>query len=414
MNICIFTHTFPRFPGDFSAPFMGELAKVLGDIVKLFVLLPYDKKLNLKSMAKFRVVSYKYIWPLQLHQLGYSRTLQGDNEMSSRIYLLSPFLYFFGLLKLIWLIKKENIELVSAHWMLPNGFIAAIAKIITGTKYTITIPGSDVYVSGKNPLFKFMAKVAVSGAGCVIADSSYYLEQLKALDIIPTKSRVIRYGVDINKFNIRTKDKDLLRKLELSIRDKIILGVGRFVEKKGFIYLLGAFANVNKIHKDLKLILVGDGALRREFEDYVEMNNLTGQVVFPGMVSHDELLKYYNLADVFVMPSVRDEAGNIDASPVAMMEAMACGVSVIATKLAGSDDLIKDGETGYLIAEKDVNALTKSLCKILKKSNSKKIKIKVHNIAVKNFSTKIIASRYLYEFKECLYGSCKDGKNVLN
>src|SRR3989344_5834672 len=237
MKICIFAHTFPRFSGDPSAPFMGELSKALGEIVDLFVLVPYDEKLNLKSFTEFKTISYKYIWPSKFHKLGYSRTLQGDKNMKLETYFLSPLLILFGLFKLVWLIKKEKIDLVSAHWMLPNGFIAALAKKITGTKYTITIPGSDVYISNKNPIFRFMAKVAIRNASCVLSDSSFYLEQLKNLPVIPHKSLIIRYGVDTDKFNLRTKDIDLLNTLHLSDNDKIILGVGRFVEKKGlFIY----------------------------------------------------------------------------------------------------------------------------------------------------------------------------------
>ncbi len=402
MKICIFAHTFPRFSGDPSAPFMGELAKALGKIVDLFVLLPYDEKLKSNSFKEFKTINYKYIWPLNLHKLGYSRTLQGDKNMKLETYLLSPLLIFFGLLKLIWLIKKEKINLVSAHWMLPNGFVAAVAKKITGTKYTITIPGSDVFISGKNPLFKLMASVAVNGASCVISDSSYYLKQLKSLGITSVRSTVIRYGVDTNKFNIGVKDIGLLKKLNLSAQDKIVLGVGRFVEKKGFIYLLKAFMTVNKIYKNAKLVLVGDGSLKKEFEDYVKRNNLTDYVVFPGMVSHDELQKYYNLADVFVMPSIHDEAGNIDASPVAMMEAMSCGTPVVTTKFSGSGDIIINGKTGYMVEEKNYQQISKAVTSFLTYKNKQENKLLIRKIAQENFSTQVISNKYLDEFKKCL------------
>ena len=392
MKVCILTHTFPRFPGDTAAPFMGILADAISERGhKVFVLTPFDEKIETKYRS-YKLITYKYIYPDKLHTLGYSKTLQDDKSMSIISYLLSPFLYFFGLVALLKLIKKENIDIICAHWIIPNGFISTVAKILTGVRYTTTIPGSDVYMGSKNYFFKWMVGRAAMNAEYVLSDSSHYLKQLNDLGFFPERTKVIRYGVDTKKFKPTKKDVDLLKKLNINNNQPVVLAVGRMVAKKGFKYLVKAMSLVVKKIPNVKLVMVGDGDQRQILEKEVNKLKIKNNVIFTGTISYDELSKYYNIADVFVMPSIKDEKGNIDASPVTMMEAMACGASVIATKFSGSDDIIIKGRTGYLVKEKNSKEISSSIINLL----SKKIDLKkeIKQIAKNNFSSKSIAKKY--------------------
>lgn len=401
MKVCIFTHTFPRFKGDTAAPFMGNIAQAFADVGhEVFVLTPFDPGIKTKNRGDYKIVTYKYIFPESLHILGYSRTFKAEKTVAVNTYLIAPFMYLFGFLSLWKLVRRENIDVVNSHWIIPNGFLARLVKIITGVPYTISIPGSDVHMGGKNEIFKQMVGFASRGADYVISDSQHYIDQLNELGFYPEKIELIRYGVNAKNFKPNSKDKKILKSLGLNTIDPVIVCVGRLVEKKGFIYLVRAMPTVLKKLPKAKLVIVGDGYERKQLEEEVKRLKVGKSVVFAGTISYDELSKYYNIADVFVMPSVKDQKGNLDASPVTMMEAMACGVPVVATKFAGSGDLVRKGETGYLVKEKNVKEIASGIINLLTKGTKKSRKNKVRKIAVDNFSVKSVAKLYTKIFKK--------------
>lgn len=399
MRICLLTHTFPRFLGDTAAPFMGELAEALAKTDnEIIILTPFDEKFNFAVKRPYKIITYKYIWPTSLHLLGYSRTLQGDRKLRLPTYFLSPLMFIFGFIALLRLVWREKVDVISAHWIIPNGFIAALVSKITKTPYTVTIPGSDIYLGGKNWLFRELVGFAASNARVVISDSAHYLEALNNLGFDPKNTAVIRYGVNTSKFKTIKKDQSILKKFNFKVNSPMLLAVGRLVAKKGFIYLIKALPKILSQIPEAMLVIVGDGDQKRELISLITKLDLEKQVIFAGTVPHDQLIKYYNLADVFIMPSIRDESGNIDASPVAMMEAIACGSLVVATSFAGNDGLIKEGETGYLVEEKNSNQIAQRVIDLLGKKNNNKLRSEIRRIAEENFSTAKVAQKYLEIF----------------
>lgn len=401
MKICLLTHTFPRFKGDSAAPFMGVLAKALVELGnEVFVLTPFDPKFKTQD-TPYHIQTYKYIWPEKLHILGYSRTLKNGQDLRLPTFLLGPLLVFFGFLALIKLIINNKIDIISVHWIIPNGFIAYLVSNILGTPFTVTIPGSDVYVAGKNFIFKNLTYFAAKSAKIVIADSQHYLDQLEDLGIYPKEKVVLRYGVDTNIFKPTKKDRSLVKKLSIKDDAFIILAVGRLVSKKGFAYLIEAMPKVLLKIPNAKLIIVGDGDQKNELLTRVEKLSIKKNCVFAGTIAYERLVKYYNLADVFVMPSIKDESGNIDASPVAMMEAMCCGTPVVATKFAGSNQVITD-KNGLMVQEKNSNELANAIVEILLKKDQSFIRKVVQEQAKENFSSSAIAEKYINVFNHAI------------
>lgn len=395
MRICIFSHTFPRFKGDNAAPFMSNLAEALSqEGHSITVLLPFDPKFESNDDRSYRVQYYRYIYPERFHVLGYSRTLRGDRGLKLEAYFLSPFLFLFGFLALFRLIKQTKIDIVSAHWIIPNGFIAALVSKLTGVPFIVTIPGSDVYLGGKNKLFRMMVNFAALTAKVVLADNNVYIKQLKKLGIHPKKTLVVPYGVNPEKFKPTKKNKKILYQLGIGGQDKIVLAVGRLVPKKGFIYLIKAMPDVFKKAVNVKLILVGDGDQKKELVECVKKLNIEKKVIFAGTIVYDKLTNYYNIADIFVMPSIKDESGNIDASPVAMMEAISCGVPVVVTKFSASNDFIEEGKTGYLVKEKNSREIARAIIALFNNSNKPDLKKIVRQKALENFSLESVAKKY--------------------
>jgi glycosyltransferase involved in cell wall biosynthesis len=279
--------------------------------------------------------------------------------------------------------------------VIPNGFIAYLASFVTRVPYSVTIPGSDVYLGGKNPLFKSALKLACENASWVISDSNHYLKHMKSLGANPKNTSVIRYGVDTNFLKPKEVDKRLMSKLKISSKNKIILALGRFVEKKGFIYLIEAMPKIIKKFPNAKLLIVGDGELRELYQEKVDSLGLSSSVVMPGAAPFAKRNIYYNLSDVFVMPSTKDSKGNMDASPVAMMDAMCCGIPVVATKYSGDPSIVDGVDTGFIVKDKDSDEIAKAVIKILGwKDQSKRRKV-IRKLAEDNFSVRAVAKKYI-------------------
>lgn len=369
MNICVFTHTYPRFSGDPVAPFMQDFCKGLTEQEQnVFVLAPYDKLFSVKqnTAQNLKIKLYRYIFLNGLHTLGYSRALIGDQHLKISVFFLAPFMLIASFFSLLLLVHKEKIQVISAHWIIPNGFVAALVSKITGTPVVVTIPGSDVYLGKKNFLFRWMTRVASGQAKVIVSNSIRYLEELSSLGINSKKFVEIPYGVNINNFiNIRRERNAMRRLLNFSPSDRIILAVGRLVEKKGFAYLIKAMSIIDKKGEKARLFIIGDGVEKKSLTQLAKELKIENKVFFLGKISHLDLPKYYALADIYAAASIKDKYGNLESHTVALFEAIASGLPVVATKLAVSKKYVTDGKNGYRVKDNDAQALALSIIKII-------------------------------------------------
>ena len=415
MRICILTHTFPRFPGDTAAPFMDGVAEgIRGAGNEVFVLTPFSPKFRRgKKDQKYKIRTYKYIWPNFLHQLGYSETLTNDMSLKPIVWFLSPFMYFFGTVALYRLVKKEKIEVVNAHWILPNGFIASLVSKLTGVRVVSTLPGSDVYLAGKNPLFSWMARFAARNSEAITSNSPQLLEDLARIVernsrkriFLKTRFSAIIYGVYPDKFRPTKKETEKIRE-EFSVakKDLVVLGVGRLVAKKGFRYLIEAAPKVLKKYPKIVFVLIGEGDQRKELEGLADKLGVKENFRLPGWVDYKRIVDYFNFADIFILPSVRDEEGNLDDQSVSVVEAMATGLPVITTNFPGYKIVVRDKENGFLVPEKDKEKIAEAITK-LASSNSlrKKMGKKSRELVVKKFSWQAVGREYTNLFKSVIF-----------
>ncbi len=156
--------------------------------------------------------------------------------------------------------------------------------------------------------------------------------------------------------------KDYISELPVQIvegAEKRILFVGRLHPVKGVQYLLGAMSIVHQELPEAKLILVGDGEERELLESLTDSLGIRECVEFAGRVPHERVQDYMNLAEVFVLPSLSE------GFPVTILEAMACGLPIVATRVGGVPDIIEDGANGYLINTKNPEQIAEALLKLL-------------------------------------------------
>jgi glycosyltransferase involved in cell wall biosynthesis len=161
---------------------------------------------------------------------------------------------------------------------------------------------------------------------------------------------VIPSAVDIKEFNPNVDGNDIREKYNLD--GNVVLFVGRLVEHKGLEYLIRSARSV-----DAKYLIVGEGELRRKFEEEVKNLGLSDKIIFTGKVSSTELPKYYAASNVFVLPSV----ARLEAFGLVIAEAMSCGKPVIVSDIPGVRELITDNVEGVLVPPMDEKVLSEKI-----------------------------------------------------
>lgn len=245
------------------------------------------------------------------------------------------------------LLKPEKYHLCHAFFGIPCGYLA----MKLGLPYIVSLRGSDVPFYNRRfywldkLVFKRLSKRIWRKAQKVVANSEGLTEL--ALAACPGQEiSVICNGVDLEDFcPCNTNSKRASGKVKL-------ISVGRLIERKGYRYLIEALKNINNV----ELILIGEGNLKGELEELAREHQV--QVKFLGNVSHDRIPEHLRMADLLVLPSLNEGMSN------ALLEAMACGLPVIATDTGGSRELIKGN--GFIIKKGDIPDLTKAIEKFIK------------------------------------------------
>ncbi len=372
MRIGILTHNYPRFTGDFSGTFMQQLAQELvrqGE--EVHIIAPFDTAYTSETLASSnpRLHLYRYAWPDTLHTLGYMRTMQADVRMKLRTYFFSPLLFWCGIQTAIRVARQQQLDILHAHWVLPNGFIAAVAARRLGLPLVVSIPGSDALVAAQNPVFRRMARFAFDRAQLITANSrSLRRVATGQLGAHPAKFELVIYAVDPDRFHPRPElGAAMRRRLNIPEQAVVFLGVGRMVYKKGFDIFLRALARVPELAavRGLTLppvhtIMVGEGDLWAEWQRLGAELGLS-HIHWLGNVPTDEMEAVYNAADALIMPNVTRPATGLG---VTVLDAMACGKAIIGSDTAGNPLVVEHGVNGLIVPEGDVAALAGALLQL--------------------------------------------------
>lgn len=368
MHIGVLTHNYPRFAGDFSGTFVEALCQEFaaqGHGVTVWA--PYDPAFARPLTGPVTLRLYRYAWPDSLHRLGYMRSMQSDLALRLDSYLLSPAFFASGIATLLAEAKQRRPDVLHAHWLLPNGFIAAVAARRLGIPLVVSVPGSDAQVANKNPLFRAMARFTFRQAGLLTANSESLRDSVVRLGADPAKFDMIIYGTDPAALRPDPSGVDALR-AELGIASgvPVVLGVGRMVYKKGFDVLVRALAEPALAQRDLVAVMVGQGDQWAEWQALAESLGVSNRLRWVGNVPKHQIGVYYNLADMLAMPAVSRPADGLN---VCVLDAMSCAKPVVGSNVAGNPLAVVDGVTGLLVQEQDAPALAAALARLLDDSS---------------------------------------------
>jgi glycosyltransferase involved in cell wall biosynthesis len=371
LELLFLTQTYPRFEGDTAGPFIRDLARALvrsGD--RVTVLAPHTAGLASSwNDGGVEVVTFRYA-PESREVLGYGRSLEADETVKGGAALAAP-LYALGALRALRLqirrirpIRPIPYDLVHAHWIVPNGVVAAaVCGGKSGVPLAIGLHGSDVFLAEK-PGVRGFARWALSRSALLTGCSPELVDRVRALGFPAERSRVIPYGVDVAAFSPDPARRSLWReRLGIPADAPLLLGVGRMATKKGFQVLIEILPSLLTEHPELRVVLAGGGDLLETFRETTRP--WSDRIFLPGSVLRDTLPDLYRAADVFVLPAVHDGQGNVDGLPNVILEAMASGLPVVASGISGIPLAVEDGRTGRLIPERDGPALLGALRALL-------------------------------------------------
>ena len=191
-----------------------------------------------------------------------------------------------------------------------------------------------------------------------LALSDRMKEELIRLGCNKQKIVVHRLGVDIKKFNFSS------RKLKNNGKANL-LTIARLVEKKGVQYSVKAVAEVLKKYRNIEYKIVGDGPLKRDLAGLISELNISDNVQLIGWRRQEEIIELLKDTDILLAPSVTAQDGDQEGTPTVLIEALAQGIPVISTYHSGIPELVQDGISGFLVPERDTNALAEKIIYLL-------------------------------------------------
>jgi glycosyltransferase involved in cell wall biosynthesis len=365
MNILVFTSLWPNVEqsgfGLFVKHRVAELARLSGVKIRVVAPIPYFPK-------QFQSQNF---WPEQWRRaarIPEHEMIAGIETYHPR-HLVTPKIgmSLYGR----WMASgaeatvkrlhaERPIDVIDAHYVYPDGYAAVLLAERLNVPVVITARGADINLFSQMPLIRPLIRKALTRADGVIAVSRALKRRMIELGVEADKIAVISNGVDREVFYPRNQV-EMRRKLGLDLQSRIIITVGALVPVKGFDRLIDAMALMRHSMRDAnaKLYVVGEGPQRAALESRIAKRDLDSCVFLVGQRPQSELAEWYSAADLFCLASHREGCPNV------VIEAMACGLPVVASDVGGVGELISRQNYGRVIAsptaEKLVEAITEAL-----------------------------------------------------
>ena len=404
-RILCLTSNFPRWQGDSTTPFVLHLAQDLQQIGwQVTVLAPHAEGAKRhETLEGIRVRRFRYLLPSRLETVCYQGGALINLRKNRLNYAkLPPLVFFEWLQTTLWLLKGK-FDLLHSHWLLPQGFIGALATAPLGIPHVCTVHGGDVFGLQGAFLKKFKS-FAIRRSDAVTVNSSatrqavsHLCPDYAALHTIPmgVSAAVCSPHDQIQAAGIRSRFR--------RGRGPLLLFIGRLVEEKGLADLLDALAFLRDRHQDMTLVVIGEGQDRPFFEKQVHDRGLADQVMFTGWLDSDQIPKYLAAADIFVAPSRTAPNGWVEAQGLTIIEAMMAGLPVIATNSGGIVDSVCHDASGLLVPERSPTELAAAITRLADDPElAKRLGRRARQEAAAKFSREASAAKFSQLFESLI------------
>lgn len=364
-RVVMITTSYPRFPGDtvgtFMEPIAHEVARRGHDVHLVAPWHPRITRGTREGGVTFHF--FRYAPHPSLNVFGYASALREDVHLKASAWMAAPLALAAGVRAARRVARAIDATIVHGHWVVPGG---AMALAAAGRRpLVVSLHGSDVFVAERHALAGAVARRVFARAAWVTACSADLRDRALRLGARADVSEVVPYGVDTARFR---PDPDARRRVRaaLGLGDDQVLAfaVGRLVRKKGFEYLIDALARLARTCPDLVVAIGGDGDLASELRQRAADAGVSERIHFPGLLRQDEVADWLAAADLAVVPSVRDDAGNVDGLPNVVMESLASATPLVTTLAGGIAAVVTPGVTAEIVPERDSDALATAIARL--------------------------------------------------
>jgi len=378
---------FPYREDDVLTPWLWGLLRHMRDRYDLdiHVLAASHQGKQGRHLWGFHVHRYRYAparWETFTYQAAIPEMLKREPW---RTLLIPPYV-LGGFLQAQRLARKVTFDVVHVHWPIP---LAAFALPFRRRKTPIlhTYYTAELTLAQK---IKPLAKPLVRMADQWVAISSYAAELLRPFLRPGDRSRI-----EILPFSAAIET-DNFRPSRTISQEPQILFVGRMVERKGVPVLLKAVQRLKNQLPTLRLMLVGDGPLRKTWEAQVHALGLQDQVTFTGKIPQEALERAYETSDIFVLPAIVDSRGDTEGLGVVLLEALQYGLPVIASRVGGIVDIVQHETTGLLVPPGDPGALARAIQRLVDHPDfAQKLVLQGQQHLKEHFTLESIAARLM-------------------
>lgn len=368
---------------------MFELAERMTERFDVFVLAPHAPGAEpFEEMGGIKVFRFRYFFS-RWQKLAYNGGIIANLKSRKWRYLLVPFFVLAELISLVRLIRMHEIDVIHAHWIIPQGIVAITARAFVprGKRPAIlcTSHGGDLFgLQGflfswvKRQVMRRVDKLTVvSGA---MRDRAFALSGRQDIEVVPM-------GVDlVRKFSPR---QDVVR------NHHEILFVGRLVEKKGVIYLVQAMQEILRHCTEAKLLIAGDGPDRAHLQELARTTGVDRHIQFLGNMDNASLPDLYRRATVFVAPSIVARGGDQEGLGLVFVEALGCECPVVTTDLPAIRDVVHDGLTGLVCEQMSPRDIARNILFLFEHPDLARSQAQAGRVHVlEYFDWQIVARRY--------------------
>jgi len=287
--------------------------------------------------------------------------------------------------------KNERITHFHAHFATRATTVACLASMISKIPYSFTAHAVDIF---KESLSKKALSRKIALAAFVITVSEYNKKYLsEKFQHAGPKLYKIYNGIDLKQF---------IPKERLPSEPFTFLCVARIVEKKGHKFLIDACEILKNQNVNFVCKLLGAGPLQREIEKSIQEKNLQNVIEILGAQTQDEVLNRFHQSHSYILTCTTGQNGDKDGLPVAMVEALACGLPVITTPMTGNPEVIKDAYNGFLVPFENPEKTAEAMKNLIEnKTLYAKLCTQARSSVERSFDIKETVKALAVKFKEC-------------
>ena len=398
MKILVLTSTYSRWAGDTDPKFVDNLCQYLSKENEVHVVAPHTSGTATEEMKDgIRIFRYRYSIE-RWETLAYDGGILPRLKQNKLRLLLVPFFLLAQWLMTVRLLRRHNYDVIHAHWIIPQGLVALLARPFARMPLAIvaTSHGGDLFALKGGLLAWLKRWITQRVDHLTVVSSTMKAKAIEQQLKDGSEISVIPMGVDSHGMFMPPPEGSVRRGL---------LFVGRLVDKKGVEYLIRAMPLVLEKHPDETLTIIGSGPLQESLESLCLDLDLRQRVVFLGSLVNTEIPGYLRSAAVTIFPSIVADDGDQEGTPVAIMEALACECAIVVSDYPGARDIIEDGVNGYLVGQRSAGELAERISSLLANPGAQLQLGKNGRKHVQEFyDWRIISGRFEYVFKQCAAG----------